>query len=119
VLKRKLSRLFNHKNMNPIMALTVSWLLGLLVLPAVGALVWGMYDSYTEIATRELRLQRLVGEIVNLNEVLTSSARMAATTGEMKWKDRYEQIAPKLDNAINAGSVCGAHPNGGFGPGSG
>jgi len=102
VLKRKLRHVFDHKNVNPIKALTVSWLLSLLLLPVVGAIVWSMYGSYTEIATREFRLQRLVGDIVHLNEVLTSSARMAATTGELKWKDRYKEIEPKLDNAILA-----------------
>ncbi len=109
MLKGKLSRLFDHKNMNPIKALTISWLLSLLLLPVVGAIVWGMYGSYTDIATREFRLQRLVGNIVHLNEVLTSAARMAATTGDLKWVDRYKEIEPELDNAINSIAMIARH----------
>jgi methyl-accepting chemotaxis protein PixJ len=32
--------------------------------------------------------------------VLTMSARMAASTGDLKWEERYNQYVPKLDEAI-------------------
>lgn len=48
----------------------------------------------------DLRLERLRGTIVHLDEVLTMSARMAVETGEKEWIDRYEKYEPKLDAAI-------------------
>ena len=42
----------------------------------------------------------MAGEIVHLDEVLTMSARMAASTGSLKWEQRYGIFEPKLDKAI-------------------
>ena len=47
-----------------------------------------------------LRLAELRGVIVHLDEVLTMSARMAATTGNLQWERRYRSFEPKLDAAI-------------------
>ncbi len=86
--------------MNPIRVLTVSWLLSLILLPVVGWIVWSMYGSYTRIATQEFRLQKLVGEIVHLNELLTMSARMATMSGDLKWEEQYREVEPLLDYAL-------------------
>ena len=85
---------------NPILILTGSWLLSLLLLPVAGFIVWSMYESYIQVATREFRLQQLVGDVVYFNEMLTQAARMAATTGKTSWEDKYREVEPKLDNAI-------------------
>jgi PAS domain S-box-containing protein len=49
---------------------------------------------------RLLRLTALSGVIIHLDEVLTMSARMAATTGDSAWETRYHEYEPKLDDAI-------------------
>jgi two-component system, sensor histidine kinase and response regulator len=90
----------SRARLNPIVILTMSWLLSLLLLPVVGFVVWRMYDSYTHVATQEFKLQQLVGEVLYLDEVLTQTARMATTTGDKSWEDRYREVEPKLDNAI-------------------
>jgi signal transduction histidine kinase len=58
------------------------------------------YREFKEIATVELRLDRLSGTIVHLDEVLTMSARMAALTGEPRWEKRYRHFEDLLDAAI-------------------
>ena len=65
----------------------------------------GIYAQYTlkltkKYADKENRAIELSGTIGHLDEVLTMSAQMAATTGEAKWEKRYRNFAPGLDSAI-------------------
>ena len=62
--------------------------------------VWAIYRNFTTVVTNQFKLQNLSGEIVHLDEVLTMSARMAASTGDVKWEKRYRQFEPELDSAI-------------------
>lgn len=48
----------------------------------------------------ELQVQQLCGEIDRLEEVLTMSTWMAATTGEDKWRRRYDDHVGQLAGAI-------------------
>jgi signal transduction histidine kinase len=69
----------------------------------LGWLSWYSFNSYRNLKTiteRDLRLEKLGGIIVHLDEVLTMSARMAAATGEPRWEQRYRTFEPKLDAAI-------------------
>jgi C4-dicarboxylate-specific signal transduction histidine kinase len=61
---------------------------------------WTLYQGMHSLATTELRLKGLTGEIIHLDEALTMSARMAASTGDLKWKERYKAFEPLLDAAI-------------------
>ena len=61
---------------------------------------WRFYRASEELSTEELRLQRLVGTIMHLDEVLTMSARMAAATGDSHWEERYWEYEPEVDAAI-------------------
>lgn len=44
----------------------------------------------------------LEGEVARLDEVLTMSARMAAQSGDLRWKTRYDQNVPALDRALSS-----------------
>jgi len=61
---------------------------------------WVTYRGFQNIANVELRLDRLSGTIVHLDEVLTMSARMCAVTGGPEWEARYRHFEPVLDDAI-------------------
>jgi len=68
-----------------------------LALAGIGAWnAWTLYSGFRELASNEVRLMRLGGEIMHLDEVLTMSARMAASTGEPRWERRYDQADPVL-----------------------
>ncbi len=71
----------------------------LLFVPQI-ILTWRAYKKFDNITNNELQLQNLSGEIVYLDELLTMSARMNATTGNQIWKKRYDEFEPKLDAAI-------------------
>lgn len=93
-------RLLNNRHVNPMKALTFGLILAVMLLPALGYLVWSMYGSLLAVGTEGLRLQRLVGDITHLNELLTMSARMAAATGDARWERHYRVIQPQLDDSI-------------------
>ncbi len=84
-------------------------LVGTLTVTIAGSLIlfggsmwntWNVYRGFRTTVTRQFELQRLSGQIVHLDEVLTMSARMAASTGDLVWEDRYNQFEPQLDQAI-------------------
>lgn len=89
---------FISSNLMPL--ITGAVILSLILVASVGWNVWRMYGDFTKVVTTEFELQKLAGEIVHLDEVLTMSARMAATTGDLEWEERYRRFEPKLDKAI-------------------
>jgi methyl-accepting chemotaxis protein PixJ len=62
--------------------------------------IWRIYNGSRSTITDQFALEKLSGKIVHLDEVLTMSARMAASTGDLSWEKRYNQYVPELDQAI-------------------
>ena len=62
---------------------------------------WNVYQNFESNIKTNINLQNLSGDIVYLDEVLTMSARMAASTGNVDWEERYLNNVPALDEAIN------------------
>jgi PAS domain S-box-containing protein len=62
--------------------------------------LWAVDEDMDRIHARDARIQKLAGEIVHLDEVLTMSARMAAATLDPVWEARYRQFEPRLDEVI-------------------
>ena len=83
-----------------IKTLTVGLAATLLFLVLITLITRSLDRTFEEISTEELRLQRLIGTIVHLDEVLTMSARMAAQTGDAAWEQRYRRFEPRLEQAI-------------------
>src|SRR4030067_1795627 len=74
-----------------------------LTVAALAWLSWTVYESYRFTHSemeRGFRIERLRGEIIHLDEVLTMSARMAGATGDLRWDERYHLFEPQLDTAI-------------------
>ena len=61
---------------------------------------WRIYEDSNHIRRQELRLQHLSDRATYLDEVLTMSALMNATTGDRIWEERYQQFVPQLDAVI-------------------
>jgi hypothetical protein len=69
-----------------------------------GVMAWMTFRNYRAIESiqhREMRVQDLRGQILYLDEVLTSSCSLAAVTGEPRWEERYRRFLPELDAAID------------------
>lgn len=67
-----------------------------------GSMLNSLYAQLVSVIDHELRLRSLIGTIIHLDEVLTMSASMAASTGEVRWEARYREHEPKLFAAIDA-----------------
>ena len=68
-----------------------------------GGMAWYILDLYGAIKTvneRDLKIIDLSNKITYYDEVLTSSARLAATTGSDRWEARYLDVVPLLDDAL-------------------
>jgi signal transduction histidine kinase len=49
----------------------------------------------------EFYLEKVRGQIIRLDEVLTMSARMAVATGDSRWEERYRRFEPELGRIIH------------------
>lgn len=58
-------------------------------------------QGFKQGITTDFQLQHLGDKITYYDEVLTMSARMAAATGDLSWKERYEAFEPKLIESID------------------
>ena len=88
-------------NSNLIPFVSVLAIASTLMVGISGKNTWNVYQNFQSAITKNFKLQNLSGQIVHLDEVLTMSARMAASTGNLKWEGRYLEHVPPLDNAIN------------------
>ncbi len=88
------------KSRFPMKALTVTLVFTIVLFVVFGYLIWDAYKDYKTTELANLRSRELNGIILHLEEVLTMSARMAATTGNMQWAERYWHFEPLLDGAI-------------------
>jgi methyl-accepting chemotaxis protein len=67
----------------------------------MGWYVWDFYKAFKNVQTQDLRIQDLSNQITYIDEVLTSSVRLAATTGDKRSEERYLSFVPKLDDAVS------------------
>lgn len=84
----------------PLRPLAIGLALTVVVLLALLGFALDSLRNVTTVQMRDLRLQELSGRIIHLDEVLTMSARMAATTGDLQWEQRYRQFEAQLDASI-------------------
>src|SRR5687767_11573011 len=87
-------------NRSPMRAFGGAIVLTLILVSFAAVNTWRMYDGFREMVSRDLRLVELQGQIVHLDEVLTMSARLSATSGDLTWETRYKRYEPLLDAAI-------------------
>ena len=74
----------------------------------------GSYQAQAETHSRSLRIVELRGLILQLDEVLTMSARMRASTGDPAWERRYDEYDPQLSAAID--EICALAKGAGLPP---
>lgn len=66
-------------------------------------LAWITTSGFNRFSARShdiADMQRVSGDILRLDEVLTMSAKMAAATGDGVWIDRYNRAEPLLDQSF-------------------
>lgn len=67
---------------------------------AIDIINYEFFKKTNQILTLNQKLDALKTKIVHLDVVLTSSAQLAASSGDTKWAKRYQKHEPELDKAI-------------------
>ncbi len=99
-IKSSFSKIFQITALYPTRAIILAIAITFLLLITSGWKIWGSYADFDNIFTQEFRLQSLSGQIIYLDEVLTTSAQLNAATADSQWEKRYLSFEPKLDAVI-------------------
>ena len=86
--------------MLPRLAFVISTSFTLLVTVWMASVIFVDNEREERNQLRQLRSMELKQTILHLHEVLTMSARMATSTGDPRWEQRYESFQPQLADAI-------------------
>ena len=88
----------SDKFLMPILTIAV---VGSLILVAIGSFnTSAISKNFRYGITDDFQLQQLNNQIHYYDEVLTMSAQMAASTGDLDWKERYDKNEPLLIDSI-------------------
>src|SRR5919199_989899 len=99
-MRRYLDHLVQVTANRPIETISIAIILTMLLFMALGWSAWNAYKNFNRIIVSEFRLQSVIGTSIQLDEVLTMSARLNAANGDTKWESRYLQFEPQLNAAI-------------------
>ena len=61
---------------------------------------WKAYDGARDVATAELRLRQVAGNIARFDEAMATSVRMSVVTGDVSWEKRYREQESALAAAV-------------------
>lgn len=86
----------------PVKILMVALVMPMAIMGVMGWLVWKTYWDFQETQFRDVRLRELYSRIIYLDEMLTTSARMAVATGNVHWEKRYLGFMPQREAATIA-----------------
>ena len=84
----------------PAQLLYVSLALTLITMAWMGVVSFNIHESVTHDVQDGFKLSKIVDRVLELDSILTQSARMAVVTGEKKWENRYNDHAAELDRVI-------------------
>jgi methyl-accepting chemotaxis protein PixJ len=82
---------------NLILAIVSSFGLNLLLTGTSTWNVWSTSHQLNQTVAKQDKLQDLSSKLIYLDEVLTMSANMLASTGEETWEKRYNEHVPDVD----------------------
>lgn len=74
--------------------------LTLILLAALVGNVFNLVSQLNDVRARSLRMEQVRGQIARLDEVLRTSVRLAAVTGEPGWQTRYREHERLLSATI-------------------
>ena len=93
----KLSRLLS---LSPQERLSLGVVLTLTMMTLLSWDIWNKSLAFSDLMEKDIEFQQLNGTMTYLDEVLTMSARMAASTGNLEWETRYQHFEPQLNQAL-------------------
>lgn len=82
--------------------LAAAFVISILITAFTGWQLRQEHNRYKEMTGKHIAITENIGRIMLLDEVLTMSARMCASTGDFNYEKRYDQFDPQLTTAIDA-----------------
>ena len=85
----------------PLLLFAAAFVISVSITTISGWQSWQIHSQAEEMASKHIALTEHVGTIMQYDEVLTMSARMAAATGNLSYEKRYDEFDPQLTREIN------------------
>lgn len=97
---RFFSRIQTFMSERLIETIGASLLLSIILFGFSGLNLWKTYRGFRETIVKNFNLQKLSDRTTYLDEVLTMSAYMGASSGNLEWVERYQSYEPQLTKVI-------------------
>ncbi len=88
------------QNAFPLQPFAAAFAISLLAAAFGAGLSWHLNQSFDAARGKGAQLNEYISQVKLLDEALTMSARMAAATGDLSYKDRYDRFDAELDALI-------------------
>jgi methyl-accepting chemotaxis protein PixJ len=62
--------------------------------------IWSIYNGFQAAIGKQFDLEKTVKDLAYQDEVLTMSARMLVSTGDLQWETRYTNMIPEIDKTL-------------------
>lgn len=97
---KQINSVLKYLQLNLIQLISGALIVSLILVGTTSWNIWQMYENFNKVVITECNLQELSGKIRYYDEALTMSARMAAATGDLDWKERYLKLETDLNKTI-------------------
>ena len=82
----------------------------IVIMAGLAAMTWWLDVRSQELSDRHRQLAANIERIRYFDEALTMSARFAAASGDLTYRDRYDELAPQLEALIADTITLAANP---------
>jgi methyl-accepting chemotaxis protein PixJ len=62
--------------------------------------IWNIYNGFQSTISKQFELRKISDTLVYQDEVLTMSARMLVSTGDLQWETRYAKMVPEAEATL-------------------
>jgi methyl-accepting chemotaxis protein PixJ len=84
-----------------LVATVTSTIAGSLILTGVSTFnIWSIYNGFQAAIDKQFDLEKTVKDLAYQDEVLTMSALMLVSTGDLQWETRYLKMVPEVDKSL-------------------
>jgi PAS domain S-box-containing protein len=84
----------------PLLPLVAAFVISMLAVAAMILILWQLEHRIDGLRAKQLLLSEYNSRVMLFDEALTMSVRMAAATGDLAYKKRYDKIDAELDTLI-------------------
>jgi methyl-accepting chemotaxis protein PixJ len=84
-----------------IIATITTTIAGSLLLTGVSTFnIWSIYNGFQAAIAKQFELEKTIKDLAYQDEVLTMSAQMLVSTGDLQWENRYLKMVPVYEESL-------------------